>query len=100
DEAIEALWHEAERAHSTQVRHYHTLAHLEDLHAKLGPLRGQLLDPDAVTLAIVYHDIVYRVSRKDNEERSAELMRERLAPLGVPSPLIGRVQAHILATKA
>jgi predicted metal-dependent HD superfamily phosphohydrolase len=60
------LWQEVVAAHTSSSRHYHTLQHLEDLHAKLSEIKASLQNFDAVLLAIVYHDFVYRVSRKDN----------------------------------
>jgi predicted metal-dependent HD superfamily phosphohydrolase len=72
---------------------------LEDLHGKLSAVKASIQDPDAVLLAIAYHDFVYRVSRKDNEERSAEVMRERMLPLGFPEPMVERAITHIRATQ-
>ena len=96
---IDELWQEVVKAHSSPGRHYHTLQHLEDLHAQLAEVRSALQDPDAVLLAIAYHDFIYRVSRKDNEERSAEVMRERMLPLGLPRPMVERAAEHIRATQ-
>ena len=97
---IDELWQEVVKAHSSPGRHYHTLQHLEDLHAQLAEVRSALQDPDAVLLAIVYHDLTYRVSRKDNEERSAEVMLERmLVALDLPGPMVLRAAAHIRATR-
>lgn len=50
-------------------------------------------------LAIVYHDFVYSATHKDNEERSARVMRDRMVKSGLPAPLIERTAFHILATK-
>ncbi len=81
-------------------RHYHTMVHLEDLWAQLTSLQGQLQDPGAVLLAVVYHDFVYKVSRSDNEERSAAVMRERMSlECGLPEALVKRAEVHIHATK-
>jgi predicted metal-dependent HD superfamily phosphohydrolase len=99
-EVVAMLWQEVVAAHSTSGRHYHTLAHLEDLHEKLSEEKASIEDYDAVLLAIVYHDFIYRVSRKDNEVRSAEVMRERmLGTLGLPGPLVERAALHIRATQ-
>lgn len=97
---VERLWQEIATAHSERGRHYHTLDHLEHMVRVLQAHWSRLQDPDAIVFAIAYHDIVYRVTRADNEEKSAELMRERLTPLGVPASTVDRAFAHILATKA
>ena len=97
---IEELWQEVVKAHSAPGRHYHTLLHLEDLHIQLAEVRTDLQDPDAVLLAIAYHDFTYRVSRKDNEERSAEVMLDRmLVALDLPGSMVLRAAAHIRATQ-
>jgi predicted metal-dependent HD superfamily phosphohydrolase len=97
---IDELWQEVVKAHSSPGRHYHTLQHLEDLHAQLSEVRADLQDPDAVLLALVYHDFTYRVSRNDNEERSAQVMLERmLVALDLPEPMVLRAAAHIRATQ-
>lgn len=97
---IDELWQEVVKAHSSPGRHYHTLQHLEDLRAQLAEVTADLQDPDAVLLAIAYHDLTYRVSRKDNEERSAGVMLERMlvAP-DLPGPIVPRAAAHIRATR-
>jgi len=98
-ERIDQLWQEVLTAHAAKGRHYHTLQHLEDLHAQLTEVYNALQDPDAVLLAIVYHDFVYSATRKDNEERSTEVMRDRMAKSGLPAPIVERTILHILATK-
>lgn len=95
----QTLWQEIEQHHSHKKRHYHTLTHLQKLLEQLAPISG-INDWDTLLFALYYHDIVYKVTRKDNEEKSAELARERLSKLGYPQEKITRCVAHILATKA
>lgn len=99
-EMITILWAEVARACSGKDRHYHTLVHLEHMARVLLPHMYRMQDADAVVLAIAYHDIIYKVTRSDNEQRSADLMRARLRPLGVSMERVQRVEEHILATKA
>jgi predicted metal-dependent HD superfamily phosphohydrolase len=94
------FWDEIRSAHSSKGRHYHTMDHVAYMLARLEPVWAGLEDPDAVLLAICYHDAVYRVTRKDNEERSAGLMRQRMHQLNASADLIRRSEGHILATKA
>ncbi len=55
-------------------RHYHTWAHVEAL-LRWFDLRADTLDdPDAVFLAILFHDAVYDPRRTDNEAESAGLL--------------------------
>lgn len=97
---IDGLWDEIVRAHTAKGRHYHTLAHLEDLHTRLEEVAQAAEEPDALLLATAYHDIVYDVVRQDNEVRSAARMSERMKEAGLPEALIRRAERHILATKA
>nr|WP_241562368.1 metal-dependent phosphohydrolase [Streptomyces hoynatensis] len=59
-------------------RHYHTVAHLADVLARLDELAGYAAEPVAVELAAWFHDAVYDPYSPDNEERSARLAEERL----------------------
>ncbi len=95
----EALWQEIENAYSDRQRHYHTLAHLENLLRDLTPVKEQIQDWEAVLFALFYHDIVYKATGKGNEEKSAELARKRLESLSFPPERTARCVAHILATK-
>lgn len=99
EQSAQDLWQEVVSAYGAANRHYHTLQHLEDVHAGMAGVWSQLDDADAVLLAIVYHDMVYRADRNDNEERSADLMRERMLHVGLPAQLVERAARHILATK-
>jgi predicted metal-dependent HD superfamily phosphohydrolase len=68
--------------------------------AELEGVQEQIEDFAALVFAIVYHDAVYNATKKDNEEKSAELARKRLTALSYPPQSVERVEAHILATKA
>ena len=71
--------------HAEPQRHYHTWNHLEALHR--AALTVDWHRPDSVWLAILYHDAVYEPGRKDNEHRSAELLRESLTRQVEPDTL-------------
>ncbi|HKR62292.1 MAG TPA: metal-dependent phosphohydrolase [Thermoanaerobaculia bacterium] len=91
DEVAERWWREVEARYREKHRHYHTLAHIE-----------QVLDvlphaDETVVAAAWFHDVIY--DGNDNEERSALLAREALAELRFPADEIERVAAMILATK-
>jgi predicted metal-dependent HD superfamily phosphohydrolase len=95
----EALWNEISQHYSRSDRHYHTLTHLRNLLDQLCPHQATINDWDAVLFALYYHDIVYNVTKKDNEERSAELAMARLTTLQVPPIRIEATAKHIHATK-
>ncbi len=93
-------WQEIEAAYQQQNRHYHTLAHLQDLQEQLEAAREYIRDYDALQWALFYHDIVYNPLRRNNEEKSAELAAQRMAELQVAPGIIHTTRAAILATKA
>ncbi|WP_396192224.1 hypothetical protein [Flavobacterium sp.] len=69
---IESLWHDLEKVYSAKSRHYHNLTHLEEMIALYENYHSELQCPDEVLYSIFYHDYVYKVTRKDNELKSAE----------------------------
>ncbi len=83
--------------HAEAQRHYHSWAHIEALLTWLQEVSAQLHDPQAVELAILYHDAVYDPRSKENEARSAELMRSELEE-HLPAKTVDRVETLILAT--
>lgn len=70
---IESLWSDLEKVYSAKSRHYHNLTHLDEMIALFDIHQSDLQFPDEVLYSIFYHDYVYKVTRKDNELKSAEL---------------------------
>lgn len=85
-------------AHSAPERHYHNLEHLSEMFRVAGRLAPQVEDPNALHLAIWFHDAVYDSRGKDNEKRSGELAVDLLGPIGVPASAIDRIVQMIWAT--
>jgi predicted metal-dependent HD superfamily phosphohydrolase len=80
-------------------RHYHTLGHIGALLALLDRHGRGAADPDALRLAILFHDVVYDPTRHDNEQASAAVATERLTRLGFPAALVAKVAHCIIATR-
>ncbi len=96
----EKLWAEIAASYTKRKRHYHNLAHLDNLLQELAPLRQSIQYWDTLLFSIFYHDAVYNVLKKDNEERSADLAKKRLQQIQFPAASMERCYQQILATKA
>jgi predicted metal-dependent HD superfamily phosphohydrolase len=97
--AAQAVLDELVQAYSEPHRHYHTIKHVTALLQLLDKHGRGVLDRNAVALAILFHDVIYDPARHDNEQASADLASDRLAPLGFPDQLIAKVKGYILATR-
>ena len=97
--AAQTVLNELVQAYSEPHRHYHTAEHVASLLQLLEEHGRVVLDRNAIALAILCHAAVYDPARHDNEQASADLAGERLAPLGFPDQLIGKVKRYILATQ-
>ena len=81
--------------YSEPHRDYHTLRHI---------LNGFALIPDdyredhTLSLALLYHDIIYDPRRPDNESESAKLARSEMSRIGLSQSLIAEVSDLIIAT--
>lgn len=74
-EASRRWWHALRDAYSSPSRHYHTLAHLEEMRARAAALEARGLVESALLLALAtfFHDYVYNARESDNEARSADV---------------------------
>lgn len=95
----ETFWQEIEKQYTAKGRHYHTLAHLQNMHESLLPFKESIASWDTLIFSIAYHDIVYTATAKDNEEKSAELALKRLQQLNFPQENINLCHEQIVATK-
>jgi predicted metal-dependent HD superfamily phosphohydrolase len=85
-------------AYTAPERHYHNLEHLGEMFKVVERLAATVEDPNALHLAIWFHDAVYDARAKDNERRSGELAVDLLGPIGVPASAINRIVGMIWAT--
>jgi predicted metal-dependent HD superfamily phosphohydrolase len=68
-------------AYAAPNRHYHNLAHVEDCLDKLARVDDlSAAEREILTEAIWWHDAVYDPTRSDNEELSAQLAEQHVAP--------------------
>lgn len=80
-------------------RHYHNLRHIDACLRLLDSVRGLAVRPDAIELAIWFHDAIYDSHRSDNEESSARMAVDALLGLGVCPTTTQSVHDLILATR-
>ena len=78
-------------------RAYHGQAHVDAMLAGLQEARGDVAAPEAVELAIWFHDAVYDPAAPDNEAASAALLLHDLSGLADPA-LLHRAATMIHAT--
>lgn len=69
------------KAYSASDRHYHDLRHIDAMLDLMREHIALLADPATVEAAIWFHDAIYDTHRYDNEQRSADLARERLSAI-------------------
>jgi predicted metal-dependent HD superfamily phosphohydrolase len=96
---IDSLWNEIHKKYTHSKRHYHNLEHLETMIDLLREHSNEIADGDAILFALFYHDAIYDVLKKDNEEKSALLCQKRLKEIHFPVDRITLCNQHILATK-
>jgi predicted metal-dependent HD superfamily phosphohydrolase len=99
-ELVVQLWTVIEKHYSGKKRYYHNLAHLENMFAQLQSCQDLIEDRDTVLFALFYHDIIYKATAKDNEEKSAEAAIKALHQISYPDDRISKCEAMILATKS
>lgn len=95
----EQLWADLEKHYTGRDRHYHNLSHLENMYRQLEEARDIINDWDTLLFSLFYHDIIYKATAKDNEEKSAEAAVKVLKMLAYPEEKAAKCEAQILATK-
>ena len=93
------LWTEIHIAYSSSKRHYHTLSHLKYMIDKALRFKNKITDFDTLLFSIFYHDFVYNIKQQDNEQKSADIAKDRLTKLDVPFEKVTKCSNQILSTK-
>ncbi len=96
--AVQALYESLVKRYSEAHRAYHTMDHISHCLWELDQIEEQLKQHDEIELAIWYHDAVYEIRSKTNEEDSAKLLKKHLGSLKTSIDL-QTVEALILASK-
>lgn len=97
---INELYEDVIKRYSASNRHYHNINHIYSMTDWLKVFMTRLQNPKFVFLAIVYHDIIYKTTRSDNEEQSAQYFKKiALKKLDLKAPEIGYIMDLIRYTK-
>jgi predicted metal-dependent HD superfamily phosphohydrolase len=94
------LWNEIESKYSSKNRYYHTLNHLENLLNQLSEVKSEIQDWNCVLFTLFYHDVIYKATKSDNEEKSADFALKRMSQLPVSKQVFEICKNQILATKS
>lgn len=97
---VEKFWTEIENNYSTKSRYYHNLPHLENMFEEIEHVKDKIKNFNTISFSIFYHDVIYDATSKLNEEKSADVAKERLEILGVNNDDIQRIYEQILSTKS
>ncbi len=87
------------QAYNEPQRHYHTQQHLAECLTHFKEARHLANHPGEVAIALWFHDTIYDVQGKDNEQRSADWAVAVLKAAQVDSDSQERVHQLIMATK-
>jgi predicted metal-dependent HD superfamily phosphohydrolase len=58
------------------LRRYHTLAHIDHCLSMFDQCKSLATNPDALEIAVWFHDVIFEPGKSDNEALSAELYEE------------------------
>ncbi len=98
-EDIFSLWKTIQKKYSENHRAYHNLNHLTELFNYYKQYSEELKNKDVVAFSIFYHDVIYNIWKKDNEEKSAEFAIKELSPLSLSPTIANSIKEQIIATK-
>jgi predicted metal-dependent HD superfamily phosphohydrolase len=94
-----ALLDELVRCYAEPHRKYHTRQHLRECFAQFELLRDAAEHPEAIELALWFHDAIYDTHRDDNEQRSADWARSSVLAAGAPPAAAHRIHALVMVTR-
>jgi predicted metal-dependent HD superfamily phosphohydrolase len=97
--SVDEVWNQITKSYGAPERKYHNLEHLQEMFEEFDRIEEEISQPDAVALAIFFHDVYYDPTGNRNEEESAALAEEILSDFNFDQRLIKEVKSLILASK-
>jgi len=98
-EKIEQIWSVIVFYYSEKSRFYHNFNHIQKIIDLIFENKNNITDIESMIFSAFYHDIIYKVYKKDNEKASAVLMENHLTKLQISQNIIKKSYAQIIATK-
>ena len=95
---IASLWNDVYTNYTEKHRAYHNLQHLTEIFSYFDLYKHELNQPNIVAISIFYHDVIYKVWNKENEEKSADFAFRKLNTV-LNNTQLNEIQQQILATK-
>lgn len=100
EKLIDSLFADVYKSYTSSSRHYHNMYHICYMVGLWEANVSKFKDADAMFMAIIYHDIIYKSRRSDNEEKSADYFVDKVAEvLGLKTNFYFAVFEAIIATK-
>ncbi|MEM8907104.1 MAG: hypothetical protein AAGD05_04595 [Bacteroidota bacterium] len=98
-ELEQKLWQELVDHYGQAQRKYHNFQHLQAMFTAFDRFASEMDDPEVLQCSIWFHDIIYRPTRKDNEEKSAAFAQKALQKMNWPVARIQRCCTQIRSTQ-
>lgn len=99
NEAAQTTYNALIKRYDEPHRAYHNVGHLVELFEYFYAHKTKFKNPQAVALALFYHDAIYAIKSSDNEDLSADLASIELSQLGFNKEISARVTDLIIMTK-
>lgn len=96
---INDYWNDIKKHYSSKSRYYHNTSHIYNMLTQLNDFENEIVDIEAIKFAIWYHDIIYKSTKKDNEEKSAVFAKKRLKSIDFNEKRAKNVEKLIISTK-
>lgn len=99
EDLIQSSFNKISEEYNSKKRFYHNVEHIESMLKKLSFFTEEIEDIDNLSLAIIYHDVIYNARKGNNEEESAKFAQLQLTKLNFPEKEIQRIENLIISTK-
>lgn len=99
DKLIALLWENLDEYYSEKHRTYHNKTHLTELFKYFDTYKSNFEAPKLLAFSIFYHDVIYNIWNKDNEEKSAAYAVKALTKIELSVSDLNKIHQQIIATK-